>query len=126
MSHSTGLAACLVFTLLAAAPVSSSAADAVAVDEAATADEPAPEVLPLVEIDSSAELQADFGVGKRPRTSAIYATVEPEITVNLSEYLRIHGHFIFEPVRDPILAPLAALFALPFAYCGLGMLARQR
>ena len=61
-----------------------------------------PEVLPLIEIEVSAEVQADVGVGKRPRTSAIYATIEPEMTVNLSEYLNVHGHVIFEPVRDPI------------------------
>jgi hypothetical protein len=102
MSRTIGLAASLLLASIAAAPVSSQAADAVAVDEAATAEDPAPEVLPLIEIEGSAELQADFGVGKKPRTSAIYATVEPEITVNLSEYLNVHGHFIFEPVKDPI------------------------
>jgi len=102
MSRSLGLAASLLFSVIAAVPVSSQAADAVAVDEAATADDLAPEVLPLIEIEGSAEVQADVGVGKRPRTSAIYATVEPEITVNLSEFLNVHGHFIFEPVRDPI------------------------
>ncbi|MDB5524411.1 MAG: hypothetical protein JWM58_2174 [Rhizobium sp.] len=92
----------LTLGLFAAVPVSSAAADAVAVDEAATAEDPAPDVLPLIEIEGSAEVQADIGIGKRPRTSAIYATVEPELTVNLSEYFRVHGHFIFEPVRDPV------------------------
>ena len=102
MSRTIGLAAYLLLTTIAAVPVSSQAADAVAIDETATADDPAPEVLPLIEIEGSAEMQADFGVGKKPRTSAIYATVEPEITVNLSEYLNVHGHFIFEPVKDPV------------------------
>ncbi|MGV3549609.1 hypothetical protein [Rhizobium sp.] len=116
MSRIIGLAACLLATSisLAAVPVSSQAADAVTVDEAATAGEPASEVLPLIEIEGSAELQADFGLGKRPRTTAIYATVEPEITVNLSEYLNVHGHFIFEPVRDPIEGRMNA-----FRYHGL-------
>lgn len=97
-----GLAASLVVTFIAAVPVSSLAADAVAVDEAAAADDSAPDVLPLIELEGTAEVQADIGVGKQPRTSAIYATIEPEITVNLSEYLNIHGHLIFEPVRDPV------------------------
>lgn len=114
MSRTIGLAAFLLVSSIAAIPVSSLAADAVAVDEAATAEDPAPEILPLIEIEGSAELQADFGVGKKPRTSAIYATVEPEITVNLSEYLNIHGHFIFEPVRDPIEGRINA-----FRYHGL-------
>ena len=102
MSRSLGLAAYLLLTSIAAAPVSSLAADAVAVDDAATPEVPAPEVLPFIEIEGSAELKADVSLGKRPRTTAIYATVEPEITVNLSEYLDMHGHFIFEPVRDPV------------------------
>lgn len=98
---SASFATLLALGLLAAIPVSSLAADAVAVDEAATAEDPAPEVLPLIEVEGSAELQADVGLAKR-RTTAIYATVEPEITVNLSEYLSLRGHFIFEPVRDPV------------------------
>jgi hypothetical protein len=102
MSRTIGLAAYLLLTSIAAVPVSSQAADAIAVDETAAAEDPAPEVLPLIEIEGSAELQADFGIGKKPRTIAIYATIEPEITVNLSEYLNIHGHLIFEPVRDPV------------------------
>lgn len=102
MSNTIRLAALLLLSSIAAAPAPSQAADAVAVDEGTTEAKPAPEVLPLIEIEGSAELQADLGVGKKPRTSAIYATVEPEITVNLSEYLNVHGHFLFEPVSDPI------------------------
>lgn len=102
MARSLSVTTSLLISILAVAPVSSQAADAVAVDEPATAEDPAQEVLPLIEIEGSAEFQADFGLGKRPRTSAIYATIEPEITVNLSEYLHVHGHFILEPVLDPI------------------------
>lgn len=102
MANTIRLAAYLLLSSIAVAPVASQAADAVAVDEGTTAKNPAPEVLPLIEIEGSSELQADLSVGNKPRTSAIYATVEPEITVNLSEYLHVHGHFIFEPVLDPI------------------------
>jgi hypothetical protein len=86
-----------MFSFVASIPVCGRAADV-----AASPEEPAAEVLPLIAVEGTAELQSDLGIGNKPRTSAFYATVEPEITVNLSEYLNFHGHLIFEPVHDPI------------------------
>jgi hypothetical protein len=79
------------------------AADAVSTNETpAAAEDRATEALPLISIEGSAELQMDAAVGRKPRTTAIYATIEPEITVNLSDSLRLFGHLILEPVKDPI------------------------
>ena len=78
------------------------AADAVtASDDQPAADEKTDEGTPLIAIESEAELQLDSSLGK-PHTSAIYATIEPEITVNLSDTFRLFGHFVYEPVNDPI------------------------
>jgi hypothetical protein len=81
-----------------------------AADAVTTADPPpsedkadaADEGVPLIAIGGEAEVQMDAGFGKRPRNTAIYATVEPEITVNLSDTFRLFGHFVYEPVQDPI------------------------
>jgi hypothetical protein len=81
---------------------SAHAADAVAAaDDQPAADEKGDEGTPLIAIEGEAELQLDSGLGK-PHTAAIYATVEPEITVNLSDTFRLFGHFVYEPVGDPI------------------------
>jgi hypothetical protein len=81
---------------------SAEAADSIAVaDDQPVADEKADEGTPLISIESEAELQLDSSLGK-PHTTAIYATVEPEITVNLSDTFRLFGHFVYEPVNDPI------------------------
>lgn len=45
--------------------------------------------------------QMDAGVGNNGTTS-FYATVEPEVAVNLSGAFRLLGHFVFKPVFYPI------------------------
>jgi len=81
---------------------SARAADAHAPSEPAAAEDKASEdaAAPLIAIEGDAELQMDAGFGKH-RTTAIFATIEPEITVNLSDTFRLFGHFILEPVEDP-------------------------
>ena len=76
------------------------AADAVTADEPVAAEDKADEAVPLIAIEGDAELQVDAGLGKQ-HTGAIFATVEPEITVNLSDTFRLFGHFLYEPVLDP-------------------------
>ncbi len=78
-----------------------SAADATAPDEQTARQDTVDEAVPLIAIEGSSELQMDAGIGNNGTTS-FYATVEPEITVNLSDAFRLFGHFVFEPVLDPI------------------------
>lgn len=57
---------------------------------------------PNIVIEGSAEFQFDnarFSQSGTARTG--YATIVPEITVNLSEQLQLFGHFLYEPVEDP-------------------------
>lgn len=80
---------------------SANAADAVTAGDEPAAEDKADEGTPLISLESEAELQLDSNLNK-PHTTAIYATVEPEITVNLSDTFRLFGHFVFEPIADPI------------------------
>lgn len=77
------------------------AADAAAPDEQPSQEDTADEAVPLIAIEGSGELQMDAGIGNNGTTS-LYATVEPEVTVNLSDAFRLFGHFVYEPVLDPI------------------------
>lgn len=60
--------------------------------------------LPLVSVAGSFELEFDNAFNTSdPQASyrSLYATIEPEITVNLNESFRLFGHLVFEPVLDP-------------------------
>jgi len=99
--HDRSLALLLASILAAGVSAPAFAADAVLADPVPAAEDKADPGLPLIAIDGDAELQMDAGLGKH-RTTAIYATIEPEITVNLSDTFRLFGHFVLEPVQDPI------------------------
>jgi hypothetical protein len=99
--HDRSLALLLASVLTAGVSAHAFAADAVSADPVPAAEEKADPGLPLISIEGDAELQMDAGLGKH-RTTAIYATVEPEITVNLSDTFHLFGHFVLEPVNDPV------------------------
>ncbi|MER2507156.1 MAG: hypothetical protein ABTQ27_00140 [Amaricoccus sp.] len=76
--------------------------------EAEALDVAAPEsdagTLPLVSVDTNFELQFDDTFSTSEADAAyrsLYATIEPEITVNASENFRLFAHMVFEPVLDP-------------------------
>jgi hypothetical protein len=92
-----------LLTIASFTPVAHAADAVTTTDQPAAEDsaDKADEAVPLISIEGDAELQMDAGLGKH-RTTAIFATIEPEITVNLSDTFRLFGHFVFEPVEDPI------------------------
>lgn len=63
------------------------AADATAADKQPAQEDMTAEAVPLITIEGSGELQMDAGIGNY-RTTSLYATVEPEVTVNLSDAFR--------------------------------------
>lgn len=74
-------------------------------DETAAPEEgAAAEPLPLISVDTSFELEFDdtFGTSQPDAVvRSLYATIEPEITINASENFRFFAHMVFEPVLDP-------------------------
>jgi hypothetical protein len=60
---------------------------------------------------------------RRWRTTQSRAVKAASLAVYL--FLGLSGYWLVLTL-DPVIAPLLALFAMPFAYCGFRMLARQR
>lgn len=89
------------FLLAGCLSQAANAADAMAPNDQPSQQDAADETVPLIAIEGSGELQMDAGIGDSG-TASLYTTVEPEVTVNLSDAFRLFGHFVFEPVLDPI------------------------
>ena len=70
--------------------------------ETAAQDKPG-EALPLISVLGSFELQFDNSFSTsdpEAKVRSLSATIEPEITVNVSQNFRLFGHLVFEPVLD--------------------------
>jgi hypothetical protein len=66
------------------------------------ADDASDKADPFISIEGTAEMQFDAAFSKPSRTTALFSTIEPEVTVNLSPNFHLFTHLVFEPVNDPI------------------------
>jgi hypothetical protein len=58
-------------------------------------------ILPFISVETSADLQFNLSTAGRNRRQALFTRIEPEITVNLTDDIRLFSHLVYEPVRDP-------------------------